>query len=91
MQTLVWCIEEEQKFEWTLDHEKAFQELKNYLSSTPLLAKHEDEELSFLYLIESKNAASTLLVKDLDGTQHNVYYVSKSFWMLRLGTHILKN
>lgn len=56
--------EKNKKFEWTIEHEKAFQELKNYLSSAPFLAKGEDGEPLFLYLEVPKNAASVVWVKE---------------------------
>lgn len=73
---------------WTKAHEKAFQELKSYLSSTALLAKPEDGEPLFLYFSISKNDAKALLVKEQNGSQNSVYYV-RVYWMLRPGTHIL--
>ena len=44
-----------------------------------MLAKPEKGELLFLYLSVSRNAASAVLVKEQEGVQHPVYYVSKSF------------
>ncbi|XP_074314791.1 uncharacterized protein LOC141650800 [Silene latifolia] len=42
-------LRKSQKFEWTEEHEKAFAELKSYLSTPPLLAKPEQGEPLFLY------------------------------------------
>lgn len=53
--------------------------MKRYLFLTPLLAKPEDGEPLFLYLVVSNNATNVVLVKEHDGTQHPVYYVTKSF------------
>ena len=72
-------LRKNKKFEWTNEHEEAFQELKKYLSSAPLLAKPEEGELLFLYLSVSTNSASAVLVKEQEGVQHPMYYVSKSF------------
>ncbi|KAK1432046.1 hypothetical protein QVD17_08935 [Tagetes erecta] len=71
-------LRKNQKFEWTEKHEQALQELKDYLSSAPLLMKPEDNKPLFLYLAVSGNAVSAVLVKDHEGQQHPVYYVSKS-------------
>lgn len=57
-------LSKNKKFKWTSAHEKAFQELKKYLSSSPLLAKPEDGECSFLYLALPKNATGTIFVKE---------------------------
>ncbi|KAI3732604.1 hypothetical protein L1987_63810 [Smallanthus sonchifolius] len=65
-------------FEWGEKHEQALQSLKEYLSTTPLLMKPEDGEPLSLYLAVSGHSVSTVLVKDHEGQQHPVYYVSKS-------------
>ncbi|XP_074299025.1 uncharacterized protein LOC141630033 [Silene latifolia] len=69
---------ESQKFEWTEEHEKAFAKLKTYLSTPPLLAKPEQGEPLFLYLSVTEAAVSAVLVKEQEGVQHPVYYISKS-------------
>ena len=48
------------------------------MSSTPLLMKPEDGEPLSLYLAVSGNVVSAVLVKDHEGQQYHVYYVSKS-------------
>ena len=71
-------LKKNKKFEWKEEHEKAFQELKTYLSTPPLLVKPIDAEPLILYLAVSSHTVSAVLVKDLEGDQHPVYYVSKS-------------
>ncbi|XP_074271450.1 uncharacterized protein LOC141595386 [Silene latifolia] len=71
-------LRKSQKFEWTEEHEKAFAELKSYLSTPPLLAKSEQGEPLFLYLSVTEAAVSAVLVKEQEGVQHPVYYISKS-------------
>ncbi|XP_074300718.1 uncharacterized protein LOC141632026 [Silene latifolia] len=71
-------LRKSQKFEWTEEHEKAFAELKRYLSTPPLLAKPEQGEPLFLYLSVTEAAVSAVLVKEQEGVQHPVYYISKS-------------
>ncbi|MFS7927074.1 putative reverse transcriptase/retrotransposon-derived protein, RNase H [Helianthus anomalus] len=66
------------KFEWGEKQESALQDLKQYLSTTPLLMKPEDGEPLSLYLAVSGNAVSVVLVKDHEGQQYPIYYVSKS-------------
>ncbi|KAJ0879429.1 putative reverse transcriptase/retrotransposon-derived protein, RNase H [Helianthus annuus] len=48
-------------------HEAALQDLKQYLSTAPLLMKPEDGEPLSLYLVVSGNAVSAVLVKDHEG------------------------
>ncbi|KAL4581685.1 hypothetical protein LXL04_006212 [Taraxacum kok-saghyz] len=47
-------------------------------STPPLLVKPIDAEPLILYLAVSSHTVSAVLVKDLEGDQHPVYYVSKS-------------
>ncbi|KAK1411205.1 hypothetical protein QVD17_37751 [Tagetes erecta] len=57
---------------------KLLKDLKDYLSSAPALMKPVKGESLILYLVVSGNAVSVVLVKDHEGQQHPVYYVSKS-------------
>lgn len=60
-------LRKNKNFKSTTEHEQEFQEFKNYLSLAPLLAKPEDREPLFLYLVVSKNVVSAILVKAQDG------------------------
>ena len=71
-------LKKNKDFTWTEHHEEAFNDLKSYLSSVPLLAKPEDREPLYLYLSVTGTAVSAVLVKEMDGLQHPIYYVSKS-------------
>ncbi|KAI3797985.1 hypothetical protein L1987_33251 [Smallanthus sonchifolius] len=71
-------LKKNKKFKWEEKHEQALQSLKEYLSSAPLLMKPEDGEPLSLYLAVSRSTVSAVLVKDHEGQQHSVYYVSKS-------------
>ncbi|XP_074306319.1 uncharacterized protein LOC141641561 [Silene latifolia] len=71
-------LRKSQKFEWTEEHEAALNELKRYLSTPPLLSKPEHGEPLSLYLSVTEVAVSAVLVREQEGMQHPVYYVSKS-------------
>ncbi|KAJ0433317.1 putative nucleotidyltransferase, Ribonuclease H [Helianthus annuus] len=71
-------LRKNKKFEWTEKHENALQALKEYMSSAPALAKPEKGDVLSLYLAVSSTAVSAVLVKDHEGTQYPIYYVSKS-------------
>ena len=63
-------------FEWTNECQKAFEELKVYLTSPPLLNPSKlDEELS-LYLAVSPMVVSSTLIREKDCMQLPVYYTS---------------
>ena len=65
-------------FEWTVECQQAFEDLKVYLSSPPLLSPSKPEEELFLYLIVSPAAVSAALVREEDRIQKPVYYTSKA-------------
>jgi len=60
-----------------VEYETAFQGLKKYLVS-PLLSKSSLRETLYLYLIISELAVSGALVREDEGAQNLVYYVSHS-------------
>ncbi|XP_058075961.1 uncharacterized protein LOC131224683 [Magnolia sinica] len=66
------------KVEWTSECEQAFQQLKQYLCSPPLLSKPEEGEPLFLYIAVSASAVSSALIREVGEKQHPVYYVSKA-------------
>ena len=65
-------------FEWTADCQQAFEDLKAYLSSLPLLSPSKPGEELFLYLAVSPAAVSVTLVREKDRVQKPVYYTSKA-------------
>ena len=71
-------LRKNKRFEWTSQHQEAFEELKNYLSNPPLLTKPDPGESLYLYLAVSEQAVSAVLVKEQNGDQNPIYYVSKS-------------
>ena len=65
-------------FIWTEECEEALQEMKSYLTSALLLSKPQDGEMLFLYLAVSEHSVSAVLVREDEGKQSPIYYVSKS-------------
>ncbi|XP_011101938.1 uncharacterized protein LOC105179973 [Sesamum indicum] len=65
------------KFEWDKSSQEAFDALKRYLSSPPLLTKPRTGETLYLYLAISGNAVSSVLVRQENREHHPVYYVSR--------------
>ena len=66
-------------FEWTNDCQKAFEDLKKYLSSPPLLNPSKLGEELHLYIVVSQAAVSATLVREEEGSQQPVYFVSMAF------------
>ena len=68
-----------QAFTLTDECEKAFQELKHYLSNPSILSPSKDGENLYLYLVVSATAVSTALIREEDGTQLPIYYINQAF------------
>ena len=66
-------------FEWTDECQKAFEDLKKYLSSPPLLSPSRPGEELYLYIAVSQAAVSAALVREEGGSQRPVYFISKAF------------
>ncbi|XP_074346263.1 uncharacterized protein LOC141685037 [Apium graveolens] len=64
-------------FVWTLECEEAFKRTKEQLGNPPMLSKPLDGESLILYLAVSEYSISAVLVREEDGQQSPVYYVSK--------------
>ncbi|XP_073107230.1 uncharacterized protein [Elaeis guineensis] len=63
-------------FQWTIECQKAFEELKQYLNLAPLLIKPQLGEELLLYLVVSLSAISSVLIRE-GRIQKSVYYSSK--------------
>ena len=75
-------------FEWTAKCQRAFEELKAYLSSPLLLSPSQLGEELFLYLAVSPATVSAALVREEERVQNPVYYASRA---LRGDTHLWRN
>ena len=58
---------------------KAFEDLKKYLLSLPLLNPSILGEELFLYIAVSQSTVSAALVRDEGGSQRPVYFISRAF------------
>uniref|UniRef100_A0A2N9GU89 RNase H type-1 domain-containing protein n=1 Tax=Fagus sylvatica TaxID=28930 RepID=A0A2N9GU89_FAGSY len=65
-------------FQWTEECQKAFEELKAYLSSPPLLSPSQTGEELYLYLAVSASAVSSALIREEKRVQKPVYYTSRA-------------
>ncbi|CAL9019626.1 unnamed protein product [Prunus brigantina] len=66
------------KDKWDDECEVAFQNLKTYLTSLPLLSKPIPGEDLYIYLAVSDSAVSSALIREELGAQHPVFYTSKA-------------
>ena len=65
-------------FEWSKDCIVAFQQLKEYLSRPPIMSSLEANEVLYAYIVVAPHAVSLVLIRDDNGLQKPVYYMSKS-------------
>ena len=66
-------------FEWTNECQKAFEDLKMYLTMAPLLSPSVLGEELYLYLAVTLHAVSSALIREEDKVQRPMYYTSKAF------------
>ncbi|KAL0379232.1 UNVERIFIED_CONTAM: hypothetical protein Sradi_3228700 [Sesamum radiatum] len=64
-------------FKWDNSCQCAFEELKNYLAGLPLLVKPSPGDTLYLYLSATHQAVSWVLIREEEGKQLPIYYVSK--------------
>ena len=66
-------------FEWMDECQRAFEDLKKYLSSPPLLSLSKPGEELYLYIAVSQVAVNAALVRKEEGAQRPVYFISRAF------------
>ena len=66
-------------FEWTDDCQRAFKDLKAYLTIAPLLSPFVLGEELYLYLVVNPHVVSSTLVREKGRVQKPVYYTSRAF------------
>ncbi|GKV17031.1 hypothetical protein SLEP1_g27587 [Rubroshorea leprosula] len=71
------ALREPKNFQWNGECQQAFDELKQYLASAPLLSKPVDGECLYLYLGVTKEAVSSVLLREENKNQKPICYVSK--------------
>jgi len=64
-------------FSWNDECEQVFQNLKNTLTSPPILHKPNIHQPLLVYITAMDHTVSAALVQDVDGTQHSVYFVNR--------------
>ncbi|GKU90818.1 hypothetical protein SLEP1_g4769 [Rubroshorea leprosula] len=71
------ALREPKNFQWTDPYQQAFDELKRYLASAPLLSKPVEGESLYLYLAVTAEAISSVLLREENKNQKPICYVSK--------------
>jgi ribonuclease HI len=71
-------IKKGKNFAWNEESDRAFERLKRYLSTPPLLSSPKEGEPLYIYLAASDKAVSAAIVRNDTGEQQPVYYTSKT-------------
>ncbi|GKV19333.1 hypothetical protein SLEP1_g29611 [Rubroshorea leprosula] len=71
------ALREPKHFQWTDECQRAFDELKQYLVSAPLLSKPVEGESLYLYMGVTGEAVSLVLLREENKNQKPICYVSK--------------
>ncbi|GKE04104.1 reverse transcriptase domain-containing protein [Tanacetum coccineum] len=65
-------------FQWTLEAEEAFKQMKKLIAELPTLTAPREHEELIIYLAATKEAISAVLMTDREGKQIPVYFVSRT-------------
>uniref|UniRef100_A0A2N9HBP5 Integrase catalytic domain-containing protein n=1 Tax=Fagus sylvatica TaxID=28930 RepID=A0A2N9HBP5_FAGSY len=71
-------IKKGKSFVWNEESDRAFEHLKRYLSTPPLLSSPKEGEPLYIYLAASDKAVSAAIVRNGLREQQPVYYTSKT-------------
>ena len=71
-------IKKRKSFAWSEESDQAFERLKRYLSTPPLLFSPKEGEPFYIYLAASDKAVNAVIIQDDLGEQRPVYYTSKT-------------
>uniref|UniRef100_A0A2N9GFR7 Uncharacterized protein n=1 Tax=Fagus sylvatica TaxID=28930 RepID=A0A2N9GFR7_FAGSY len=71
-------VKKGKNFAWNEESDRAFERLKRYLSTPPLLSSPKEGEPLYIYLAASDKAVSAAIVRNGPGEQRPVYYTSKT-------------
>jgi len=77
-QPIVQLLKNSTWFMWTDDCEQIFQKLKTTLTSPPILHKPDTHQPLLVYITATDYTVSATLVQEIKGTQHPVYFVSRT-------------
>ena len=73
-------LRKNQPVEWNEECQKAFEKIKEYLTSLPMLKPPRQGKPFILYLALEENAMGAMLGQEgPEGIEHAVYYLSKKF------------
>ena len=79
-QPIIQLLKKSAKFSWNNECEQFFQKLKNTITSPPILHKSDTYQPLLVSITATDHTVSAALVQEVDGTQHLVYFVSRTLY-----------
>ncbi|KAJ4795108.1 Pol-polyprotein [Rhynchospora pubera] len=70
-------IRKNKKFQWTEECQNAFERIKEYLATPPIISRPTKGETLYLYVATSETAVSAALIRIEENQQKPVYFVSR--------------
>jgi len=77
-QRIIQLLKKSARFSWNDECEQVFQNLKASLRSPPILHKSNIHQPLLVYITATYHTVSATLVQDVAGTQHSIYFVSRT-------------
>ncbi|GJR25448.1 reverse transcriptase domain-containing protein [Tanacetum coccineum] len=65
-------------FQWTVEAETAFKQMKKLIAELPMLTALKEKEELIIYLAAAKEAISAALITERDGKQVPIYFISRA-------------
>jgi len=78
IQPIIQLLKNSAKFTWNDDCEEIFQKLKTTLTSPLILHKLDIHQPLLVYITATDHTVSVVLVQDVGGNQHPIYFVSRT-------------
>ena len=73
-------LRKNQPIEWNEEYQKAFEKIKEYLTSPPMLKPPRQGKPLILYLALEENTMGVILAQEgPEGVEHAVYYLRNKF------------
>nr|GEU98462.1 hypothetical protein [Tanacetum cinerariifolium] len=69
-------------FQWTMEAEMAFKQMKKLIAELPMLTVPKEKEELIIYLAAVKEAINVVLMTERDGKQIPIYFVSRAFQVM---------
>ncbi|KAK1607881.1 hypothetical protein QYE76_031554 [Lolium multiflorum] len=77
-------IKADEEFRWGAEQQRAFDEIKEYLTKPPVLVPPQQDRPFYIYLSVANTSIASVVVQVYDGLERVVVYLSRRCWMQKL-------